>query len=316
MIISASRRSDIPCYYSEWLLNRLEEGSVLIPNPRNAGRLSRVALSPENVDCIVFWTKNPAPMLETLSRIEELGYKYYFEFTITAYGKEMESHLPEKQTVVDTFRRLADRLGPVAVDWRFDPILRTDSAMKNGNFSAEWIAERFSELCRQFHDHTERCIISFVDEYSHTRNRNAMLSEGEMRETAGLIAEIAAQYRLPVFSCAEEIDLGGLGIGHAACIDGQKIERLIGVPMETKKDAGQRPACGCIESIDIGAYDTCGNGCAYCYAVTSPGTLSRRMREHDPLSPLLTGWPKGTELITDRAAPSLRIDQISIFESF
>jgi hypothetical protein len=314
MIISASRRSDIPCYYSEWLLNRLTEGSVLIPNPRNAGRLGRVALSPEHVDCIVFWTKNPEPMLEKLPRIDELGHQYYFEFTITAYGKEVERNLPEKQAVIDTFRRLADRLGPARVDWRFDPIMKAAPALNDGSFSAEWIAERFSELCRQLYDHTERCIISFVDEYSHTRNREAVLSGSEMRQTAGLIAEVAAQYRLPVFSCAEEIDLGGLGINHAACIDGQKIGRLTGTPLAAKKDTGQRPACGCIESVDIGAYDTCENGCAYCYAVTSPGTLAHRARGHDPRSPLLTGWPKGTELITDRTLPSLRVDQISLFE--
>ncbi|HWQ78211.1 MAG TPA: DUF1848 domain-containing protein [Anaerovoracaceae bacterium] len=308
MIISASRRSDIPCFYSEWFLNRLKEGYALIPNPRNTDRLGRVALSPENVDCIVLWTKNPAPMTEKLSLIDAMGYKYYFLFTITAYDREIEPNLPDKQTVVDTFKRLSEKTGPATVDWRFDPIL------KNERFSAEWTAEQFAWLCGQLHDYTERCIISFVDEYAHTRNRDDVPDRSGMLEIAGLIADVAGQYRLPVFSCAETVNLSRFGIGHSSCIDREKIERLIGAPIKANKDAGQRPACGCIESVDVGAYDTCGNGCAYCYAVTSERTLRRRMQEHDPHSPLLTGFPKETETITDRTAPSQKIRQISLFE--
>lgn len=308
MIISASRRSDIPCYYSEWFLNRLKEGYALIPNPRNADRLGRVGLSPKNVDCIVFWTKNPAPMLDKLTLLSEMGYRYYFEFTVTAYGRETERNLPEKRTVIDTFKRLSDKIGPRGVDWRFDPIL------KNERFSTPWIAEQFRKLCEELHDYTQRCIISFVDEYAHTKNRSDVLSRSEMLETAGIISEIAGQYRLPVFSCAEEINLSSLGIEHSSCIDQGKVERIIGSRIMAKKDPGQRPACGCIESVDVGAYDTCGNGCTYCYAVTSEKTLARRMREHDPASPLLSGRPKGTELVTDRTAPSCTINQVSIFE--
>lgn len=203
---------------------------------------------------------------------------------------------------------MSDKIGPERVDWRFDPILKSE------RFSASWIAEQYGRLCEQLHEYTERCIISFVDEYAHTRNRSFLLNRSDMLETARHISGIAGQYRLPVFSCAEEISLGSLGIEHAACIDRKKIERLIGAHITAKKDPGQRPACGCIESVDIGSYDTCGNGCAYCYAVTGDRTLKRRLAEHDPKSPLLTGWPGGTEIITDRTMPSLKTDQISLFE--
>ena len=243
-----------------------------------------------------------------LFQIDEMEYPYYFEFTITAYGRETEPNLPEKQTVIDTFKRLSDKIGPGRVDWRFDPIL------KNRQFSDSWIAGQYEWLCGQLRDYTERCIISFVDEYSHTRNRSDVMNRNDMLETAGIISQIAEQYRLPVFSCAEEINLGSLGIEHASCIDREKVERLTGSRIKAKKDTEQRPACGCIESIDIGAYDTCGNGCTYCYAVTSKKGLERRMRQHDPHSPLLTGFPKGTELITDRTMPSLKIGQMSLFE--
>jgi len=133
----------------------------------------------------------------------------------------------------------------------FDPIL------KNEQFSAGWIAEQCGRLCEQLHDFTERCIISFVDEYAHTRNRTDVLNRSEMLETAGMIADISGEYRLPGFSCAEEIDLSGVGIEHSSCIDQRKVEQLIGARITTKKDTGQRPACGCIESVDLGAYDTC-----------------------------------------------------------
>ncbi|MDD3169099.1 MAG: DUF1848 domain-containing protein [Eubacteriales bacterium] len=308
MIISASRRTDIPCCYSEWFLNRLKEGYVLIPNPRNANRLGKVSLSPENVDCIVFWTKNPAPMLSRLPLIDAMGYPYYFEFTITAYGREVERNLPEKQAVLDTFKRLSDQIGPEKVDCRFDPILT------NEKYSIRWIAEQYAWLCSQLHGYTEKCIISFVDEYAHTRNRSGVPDRGEMLEIAGMISRIAGEYRLSVFSCAEEINLSCVGIEHASCIDPHKVEKLTRSRINAKKDKGQRPACGCIESVDVGAYDTCRNGCTYCYAVTGEKILSRRIREHDPLSPLLTGFPKGTEMITDRTAPSFITEQLTFGE--
>ena len=308
MIISASRRTDIPCYYSEWFLNRLREGYALIPNPRNAGRLGRIALSPQNVDCIVFWTKNPAPMLDRLAEIDEMGYSYYFEFTVTAYGKDIEPNLPEKEKLIDTFQALSERVGPNRVDWRFDPII------KNDRCSVEWTAEQFQRLCAQLSGYTERCIISFVDTYTHIKNRDWVLSRAEMLDTAARLSEIAAEYRLPVYACSEEINLGTLGIKPASCIDQSKIEQIIGCRIAARKDTGQRQACGCIESVDVGAYDTCENGCAYCYATTSKETIQRRRREHDPALPLLTGRPRGTEVVTDRTGISLKIDQISLFE--
>lgn len=298
MIISASRRTDIPCYYSEWFLNRLHEGYALISNPWNANRLGRVELSPRDVDCIVFWTKNPTPMLNKLTQISKMGYSYYFQFTITAYDNALEPNLPIKKDLIDTFKRLSDQLGPKGVDWRFDPIIM------NKQYPVEWISDQFEKLCGQLHDYTERCIMSFVDEYPHKKKCFKTLSKSEMLEIAGSISTVAKEYNLPVFSCSEEIDLSSFGINHSCCIDQKKVEQLIGTQIIAKKDKGQRQTCGCIESIDIGAYDTCGNGCSYCYAATSEKTIERRRREHDPSLPLMTGLPRGTEIITDRTKPS------------
>ena len=157
MILSVSRRTDIPAYYSAWFLNRLAEGFVLVPNPHNPRQLSRIPLSPETVDCIVFWTKNPAPMLDALPRIEAAGYPFYFQFTLTPYGPRTEPGLPPKEELVRAFWALSRRLGPKRVVWRYDPV------MVDGRYPTAWHLERFEALCNALEGAAERCVFSFVD---------------------------------------------------------------------------------------------------------------------------------------------------------
>ncbi len=306
MIISASRRTDIPAFYSQWFMNRLKEGYALIQNPRNPQRLGRVSLSPDKVDCIIFWTKNPLPLFSALDAIDRMGYKYYFEFTLTPYDRQIERNLPPKERLVEIFSRLSDQLGPNRVDWRYDPVLI------NENFPAEYHLERFEKLCTALHTKTTRCIFSFADQYRHVKGISSIQAEDILTVAKGF-ARIAEKFGLPLCTCAETINLEPFGITHAACIDKRKIESMIGAAIEAKKDTGQRPACGCIASVDIGAYDTCAHGCSYCYATTSQGLVARRMHAHDPLSPLLTGFPKGDELITDRTTCSQKIQQFTLF---
>lgn len=294
MIISASRRTDIPAFYSEWFLNRLGEGFALVQNPRNPHRLGRVELSPDKVDCIIFWTKNPLPMFGMLDAIERMGYKYYFEFTLTPYGRSTERNLPPKE-----------RLGPNRVDWRYDPVLITH------DFPVAYHLEQFEKLCGVLHSKTGRCILSFVDQYSHVKDIPDVHGDAILAVAEGF-SRIAKKYGLPLLTCAEAVDLEQFGIAHAACIDKRKIESIIGTAIEAKKDEGQRPACGCIASVDIGAYDTCPHGCVYCYATTSAGLVARRMRAHAPESPLLAGFPKGDELITDRTTRSQKLQQLTL----
>lgn len=307
MIISASRRTDIPAHYSEWFCNRLNEGYVLIPNPRNSNRLSRVELSPDKVDCIVFWTKNPAPMLSRLDRIEKMGYPFYFQFTLTPYDKSVERNLPSKHELIQTFQNLSSLIGPERVVWRYDPVMITE------RYPLEWHLEHFGNLCGELGKFTHRCIFSFLDPYAHIGSDFHAVAYPEMMSIAEGFSKIAAQYKIPLFTCAEEIDLSRFQIRHASCIDPSLIEQIVGCPIRAKKDAGQRPACGCMESVDIGAYDTCPNGCTYCYAMTNMKTVLRRVEKHDPLSPMLTGVPRGDELVTDRTAPSQKIEQLTLF---
>ena len=260
MIISASRRTDIPALYSEWFLRRLEAGFVMMPNPRNSKRLGRIELSPNLVDCIVFWTKNPAPMLDKVRQIEMMGYSFYFQFTLTPYNQAIEAHLPPKSKLMNTFAELAGRIGAERVVWRYDPI------MTDAGHTIHWHFEQFDQFCEKLYPFTRRCIFSFIDPYKSLGNSSHAVAYEEMTAIASGFSEISARYGLKLFTCAEEINLDEDGIGHASCIDRDLIEQIIGYRITAKKDNSQRPACRCVESVDIGAYDTCVNGCVYCYA--------------------------------------------------
>ena len=301
MIISASRRTDIPAWYGNWLMNRLTEGYVLVPNPRFTGRLSRVDLSPEVVDCIVFWTKNPIPFLPWLDSIRDAGYRFYFEYTITPYDLQIERNLPDKRLLIDAFRNLSARIGKQRVDWRYDPILLTE------RYTVAYHLQAFEAMCHELSAYTERCIISFVDCYAHLGGKVNAVSDEDIDTLARHFSVIAAAHGLPLFTCAESCDLERYGIRHGSCIDQAKIEQIIGCPIRVGKDKGQRPACGCIESIDIGTYDTCRNGCIYCYATTSDQAVVKQISAHDDHAPMLTGCPAEHQQITNRIIRSVTI---------
>lgn len=306
MIISASRRTDIPALYPEWFFNRLKAGEVLVPNPYNRKKISRIPLSPDRVDCIAFWTKNPEPMIPYLKEIDKMGYKYYFQMTITDYDEDVEPGSPSTAESMATFLLMSEMLGRERMDWRFDPILL------NEKYTIAYHLEQFEMMCQWLHKATGRCIISFIDSYKGCPYLE--MEQEDMVELAKGLAEIAQKYRLPLYTCAEQVDLSRYGIRHASCIDKEKVQRLIGYKLDLKKDLGQRKECGCAESVDIGMYDTCTHGCRYCYASNSPDSAGKKYKLHDPLSPLLIGHLKGDETITDRQFKSSRDNQISLFD--
>lgn len=306
MIISASRRTDIPALYPEWFMNRLVGGEVLVPNPYNRKKVSRIELSPETVDCFVFWTKNPEPMLPYLKMIDLLGFPYYFEMTITDYGKDLEPNLPTMEESMATFLLLSERIGRDRVDWRFDPIILNDV------YTLQYHTEKFEMMCEWLHKYTERCIISFVDQY-----RGCPFVEPEQEEIVRLaekLGAIAKTYNLPIYTCAEAVDLVPYGIYPGACIDREKVERIAGYSLDVKKDKGQRKVCKCVESIDIGMYDTCIHGCGYCYATGSLDSAVKRHSMHDPQSPIMIGHLHGDETIVDRKMHLQRDNQMSLFD--
>lgn len=308
MILSASRRTDIPSYYSDWFFNRIKEGFVYVRNPMNPHQVSKIVLTPEVVDCIVFWTKNPKPMLDRMNELKE--YNYYFQFTLTGYGRDIESNIPHKKDkMIPTFQELSERIGAEKVIWRYDPILFTDK------YTPEYHLKAFEQIATTLKGYTEKCVISFVDEYTKTkRNMEAIgvfeLKPPQLQTFAKKIAEIAKSNGMKIASCAESIDLEACGMTRNSCIDKELIERIIGCRLNVNKDKNQRPSCGCVESVEIGTYNTCQNGCKYCYANYSAESVKKNCSKYDPQSPILCGVLDKNDKITERKVASQKENQL------
>lgn len=307
MIISASRRTDLPAAHAEWLTERFQEGFVLVRNPMNGHRVSRVPLNPEEVDGIVFWTKNPEPLLPHLNEFK--NYPYYFQFTLTGYDRDAEPHLPTHARRLKTFLKLSEMIGPERVLWRYDPIFI------NSKYTPDRHLETFRKFAETLKGATRRATISFVDVYPRNKKRLDELKcteidEETMRTMAWEIAAIARQNGMQAVTCAEEIDLSDCGVIHGKCIDADLLGRIGGFPLKSAKDPNQRPACGCAPSVDIGAYNTCPNGCLYCYANYSPSLLKGNIAQRDDHSPLLCSHMTDADQITERKLPSLKDAQI------
>ena len=312
MIISASRRTDIPTYYSEWLFNRIKAGYVYVRNPMNIHQISKISLTRDFVDGFVFWTKNPMPMM---NRIHELSdYKYYFQFTVNSYGKDIEANIPNKNDVIiPAFKKLSDLIGPERIIWRYDPILLTQQ------YSVEYHAKYFEEIAKRLSGYTHKCVISFVDLYRNTQTNTKglgllPLGQNEMFAIAKRLAEIANNNNLIVESCAEKINLEQFGIAHGHCIDCNLFESLLGCKLDVGKDKNQREECGCVASIDIGMYNTCKNGCKYCYANYSANTDTKNALAHNPDSPLIAGGLLPDDIVKSREMKSCRQCQLNMFD--
>ena len=313
MILSVSRRTDIPNYYSEWFLNRIKEGYLYVRNPINIHQVSKITLSPKVIDCIVFWTKNPQPMLARLHELEP--YPYYFQFTLTGYGNDIEQHVPhKKETIIPAFQTLSRKIGKERVIWRYDPIIFTDK------YSPAYHVKAFAQIAEKLHECTSKCVISFVDIYTKSiKSMNALHPfsppENDLRAFLKEIVFIAQNHDIKIASCAETIDLSSCKIEHNCCIDKELIEKIIGCKIQAKKDKNQREACGCMESIDIGTYNTCKNGCLYCYANHSEESVSQNCRLYDVNSPLLCGKITKDDKITEKRGKSRKETQLTIWDS-
>lgn len=306
MFISVSRRTDIPAYYADWFFRRLEEGEVLCRNPFHPRQVSRIALSSDTVDGFIFWTKNPTPMLGLLDRLE--GYPYYFQVTLTSYDRDIEPCLPSKREVIfPAIEQLANRLGPERVIWRYDPILL------NQTYPIGHHLEQFGRLAARMQGMTKRCTISFIDFYRCTDRAMKELgvkpcTREQMLILAQGMGDIARRHGMVLTTCAEDLPLEEFGIGHARCVDERIFSGMTGAVYHTSKDRNQRPACGCVESVDIGAYHTCPGGCRYCYANHSAKLVRQGRADYDPGSPLLCGAVQAEDIVKNRAVKLLRDD--------
>ncbi|MFO7611723.1 MAG: DUF1848 domain-containing protein [Clostridia bacterium] len=286
MIISASRRTDIPAFYADWFFNRLREGTVYSRNPFNGKLLPPVSLRPSDVDCIVFWTKNPGPMINRLELLEPLP--YYFQVTVNPYDAMIEKAFGGKDQILDAITELSGMIGPDRVVWRYDPVF------VNERYTPDFHIRAFADYARRLERRVNRCIISFVDEYRSISTRMAgfdivPVSMEDILSFARAFSGICRESGMEIFSCAEPHDLAAEGVRPASCIDPVLISKITGREMAFEKDRNQRKECGCAKSVDIGAYDTCPGGCAYCYANRREASLARNLRNYDPDSPVLCG---------------------------
>lgn len=303
MILSVSRRTDVPAFYSEWFLNRIREGYACVRNPMNYHQVSRIDIRPDVTDCIVFWTKNPAPMMSKLDELKD--YHYYFQFTLNPYGKNIETAVARKNGIIDVFKSLSDKIGPERVVWRYDPIFFTNE------IDTDYHLLYFEKLSSMLKGYTQRCIISFLDLYKKTeRNMSGTGAyapdEATMRRIATEFSAIGKGINLEIQSCAETIDLDKHGVSHGHCVDRELIEQIVGYHLEVKKDPNQRKECGCVESIDIGEYNTCMHHCLYCYANFSQSQVIHKHESHHVDSPLIVGNLGADDIVKDRPVKLLK----------
>ena len=298
MIVSASRRTDIPAFYSQWFMNRVRAGWCLVPNPMNARQVTRVPLTSSAVDGIVFWSKDPSPLLPYIDELERKGLRFYFQFCLNDYPTAFEPYVPPVDARVETFLGLARRVGAERLVWRYDPIIISNAT------PYEYHRERFSWIAQELKGATRRVMVSIVDFYRKTERRLSQLesegyqfcrdpiSAGGIAHLLGDVAAAAKRSGMEAFTCAEECDFTAAGVPPGRCIDERILNSIGGLGLRYQKDPGQRQSCLCMLAKDIGMNDTCGHGCVYCYATQNPVAARRRLAEHDPDSPAIWGHPE------------------------
>ena len=297
IIISASRRTDIPAFYAKWFANRLKAGYCLWVNPFNNHPM-HVAF--KKVKAVVFWSKNPKPLIPYLHELDERGIHYYFQFTLNDYEEEQfESHVPAIEERIETFKYLSDTIGKEKVIWRFDPLVMTDK------LGIHELLRKVENIGNTLQAYTEKLVFSFADignMYKKVENNFKRLkihyqefTPQAKNEFATGLCDLNKAWHFSLAACAEHIDLEQYGIERNRCIDGELMKRIFAKDTEfvyylstgrlpdknpallveipnTKinlKDKGQRGTCGCMVSKDIGMYNTCPHFCVYCYANSS-----------------------------------------------
>lgn len=308
MIINTGMRTDIPAFYSRWLRNRLRAGFVLVRNPYNEMQVTRYILSPDVVDLIGFCTKNPIPMLPYMDALSAYG-QYWF-VSITPYGKDIEPGVPDKKQVIHAFQKLSTQLGMECVGWRYDPILI------NAQYTAEKHLLQFEKIASALAGYTKTCVISFIDLYPKVRKNFPEIQavSKEMRLYLGTnFIRIATKYGMTIKPCGEGTELAAYGADCSGCMTLAVYEQALHCKLRAPKIPGARKECACFLNCDIGAYNSCGHFCRYCYANGSRAQVTQTMARHNPDSPFLIGGGQSGDVIHDAQQKSWKDIAISLF---
>lgn len=284
MILHTGMRTDIPAFYSEWFLNRLEAGFVLVRNPFDPSAVTRYTISPEVVDLIGFCTKNPAPMLPHLDQLQPYGQLWFV--TITPYDRDIELHVPPKEQVMDSFLQLSAAVGAHRVAWRYDPILLDET------YTVQRHLQDFEKMAARLSGATDTCIISFIDLYEKVK-RNFPEAKPVGQQDRLLLGRemvaIATRYGMTLKTCGEGDELVPYGVDCSGCMTIPVYEKALEERLIAPKAKPQRKECVCWLGGDIGAYHTCGHLCRYCYANDDAALVAHNRARHDPESPFLIG---------------------------
>lgn len=310
MIIQTGMRTDIPAFYSKWLLNRIKEGFVLVRNPYNPIQVTKYRLTPDVVDLIAFCTKNPAPMLPHMDALKAYG-QYWF-ITITPYGKDIEPNVPDKEKVMEDFKKLSGIVGVDSMGWRYDPIFIDEK------HSVKWHISEFEKMAENLSGYTKSCVISFIDIYKKVERNFPNAREVSKADRIGIgkaFIRIGAKYGMTIRPCAEGDELAAYGADCSGCMTVNTFETALHAYLDVpKRKSNQRNGqCACLLGVDIGAYDTCGHLCKYCYANTNAAFVKENMRKHDPLSPFLLGKSMPEDVIHEAQQRSWIDRQLRLF---
>ena len=294
MIINTGCRTDIPAFYSEWLINRIKEGYVLVRNPYNKSQVTKYNLSPDVVDCLAFCTKNPEPMLKYLNELDI--YKQYWFVTITPYGKDIEPVVPDKEKVIESFKKLSKHVGVDSIGWRYDPIFI------GMGFDVKKHIQEFDKMARKLKGYTHNCTISFLDLYEKVKRNAPDIKppiKDEQIELAINFSRIGKENDMTIHSCCEKTYLSQYGLKCNGCMSQGIVEKAINSSLKPPKRNTLREDCNCLMGNDIGAYDTCGHLCKYCYANNNKALVFENMKKHISTSPFLIGKEEPGDKITE-----------------
>ena len=284
MIINTGLRTDIPGFFSKWFYNRIEEEYVYVRNPYYKSQVFHYKLNPELVDCIIFCTKNPKPMLSNLDKISEFNQLWFV--TITPYKKEIEPNVPSVNKVIKSFKELSSQTGKESVSLRYDPILINDK------YTLDYHIGAFEKIASSLSDHTSEIIISFIDLYEKTKRNFPQAREVSKEERLIIgkeFSNIARENNLILKTCVEGKELDKFGIDSLGCMTKEVIERAIHNKLDVRVKKSRNRPCDCLLNNDIGEYNTCNHGCLYCYANSNKQLVKRNFKRHDPDSPILIG---------------------------
>ena len=293
MILNVSGRTDIVAFYTNWFMKRLEAGFVDVRNPFNPKLVSRIHF--EDVDMIMFCTKNPIPMLKYIEKIEK---PMLFHVTLTPYKKDIEPNVIPKGMLIESIKKLSNLIGIDNIYIRYDPIFISDT------YTVEYHKRAFSNLCSLLDGYVKYIIVSFIDDYKNVRKNKRILksrkfNEEDDKERGISFRKLAREHGMTVQTCFEERNLAEYGFIKGECISHELAYKLTGKIFKSWK-ARKGGNCNCVEMVDIGVYNSCKHFCKYCYANYEEEKVNKNYSNHDPNSSLLVGHIESDDVIKVR----------------